>query len=94
MYLNIIIIHSTILLFCGSIINILKRLILISKKTESDKYNIKLEDEVKKQLLELREKDKLLIAQSKLAAVGETLAHIAHQWKQPLTSLSSINLYH
>ncbi|MEA2017755.1 MAG: HAMP domain-containing sensor histidine kinase, partial [Campylobacterota bacterium] len=67
-----------------------KRGILRSKKTESDKYNTKLEDEVKKQLLELREKDKLLIAQSKLAAVGETLAHIAHQWKQPLSQINSV----
>ena len=38
----------------------------------------------------LREKDKLLIAQSKLAAVGETLAHIAHQWKQPLSQINSV----
>jgi len=53
-------------------------------------YNLKLEEEVKKQLLQLRQKDKLLIAQSKLAAVGETLAHIAHQWKQPLGQINSV----
>lgn len=53
-------------------------------------YNKKLEKEVKKQLLELREKDQLLVAQSKLAAVGETLAHIAHQWKQPLSQINSV----
>ena len=52
--------------------------------------NIELENEVEKQLLELRQKDKLLIAQSKLAAVGETLAHIAHQWKQPLSQINSV----
>jgi len=60
---------------------------LISKDIN---YNNKLEDEVKKQLLELREKDKLIIAQSKLAAVGETLSHIAHQWKQPLSQINSV----
>ena len=43
-----------------------------------------------RQLTELREKDKLLIAQSKLAAVGESLAHISHQWKQPLSQINSI----
>ncbi|WP_320035563.1 HAMP domain-containing sensor histidine kinase [Halarcobacter sp.] len=53
-------------------------------------YNKKLEKEVNKQLNELRDKDKLLIAQSKLAAVGETLAHIAHQWKQPLSQINSV----
>ena len=63
-----------------------------SKKKASYVYNKKLEEEVKKQLLELRDKDKLLIAQSKLAAVGETLAHIAHQWKQPLSQINSIVL--
>ncbi|MEA1915168.1 MAG: HAMP domain-containing sensor histidine kinase [Campylobacterota bacterium] len=55
-------------------------------------YNEKLEYEVKKQLLELRAKDELLIAQSKLAAVGETLSHIAHQWKQPLSQINSVVL--
>jgi C4-dicarboxylate-specific signal transduction histidine kinase len=54
------------------------------------KQHQNLEAEVQKQLLELREKDKLLIAQSKLAAVGETLAHIAHQWKQPLAQINSV----
>jgi len=49
-----------------------------------------LETELRKQLQELREKDKLLVAQSKLAAVGETLAHIAHQWKQPLAQINSV----
>ncbi len=57
-----------------------------------NKYNKKLEREVKKQLLELRDKDELLIAQSKLAAVGETLAHIAHQWKQHLSQINSVVL--
>ena len=52
--------------------------------------NNHLEAEVQKQLQELREKDKLLIAQSKLAAVGETLAHIARQWKQPLAQINSV----
>ncbi|NQY94300.1 MAG: HAMP domain-containing histidine kinase [Campylobacteraceae bacterium] len=65
---------------------------LSSKKRNTADYNQKLEAEVKKQLLELRHKDKLLIAQSKLAAVGETLAHIAHQWKQPLSQINSVVL--
>lgn len=63
------------------------------KKKDSFNYNKKLEEEVKKQLLELRDKDELLIAQSKLAAVGETLAHIAHQWKQPLSEINSVVLH-
>ena len=48
----------------------------------------KVEEEVKKNKL----KEQLMYQQSKQAALGELLMNIAHQWKQPLASLGSINI--
>jgi signal transduction histidine kinase len=36
-------------------------------------------------------KDRLLAQQSKMAAMGEMMDAVAHQWKQPLNSLSMMN---
>ena len=36
-------------------------------------------------------KDSLLNQQSKMAAMGEMIANIAHQWKQPLSAITSIS---
>ncbi len=39
----------------------------------------------------LAEKENILIQQSKMAAMGEMLANIAHQWRQPLSVISTIS---
>ena len=38
-----------------------------------------------------KEKDNMLAQQSKMAAMGEMLENIAHQWRQPLSSISTIS---
>jgi PAS domain S-box-containing protein len=50
--------------------------------------NENLHNEVQKQTEENIKKDKILQEQSKLAAMGEMVGAIAHQWRQPLNSLN------
>lgn len=63
---------------------------LIENKQQLEELNQHLEQKVSEAVSELRKKDKILIAQSRQAAMGETIGNIAHQWRQPLNALGLI----
>jgi len=50
--------------------------------------NQTLEQRVKSEIEKNKQKQKILFWQSRMASLGQMLANIAHQWRQPLTELN------
>ena len=63
---------------------------LVQQKTrELKELNLNLEKRIEEAIYQNREKDKILDAQSKMASMGEMIGNIAHQWRQPLSVIST-----
>ena len=60
------------------------------KVKELDEFNQTLHKKVEVEVKKQREKENLLIQQSKLAALGEMIGNVAHQWRQPISAVSAI----
>jgi signal transduction histidine kinase len=61
------------------------------KTKELTIINAELENRVKQEVSNNRQKDMHLVQQSKMANIGEMVSMIIHQWKQPLNAISMIN---
>jgi len=50
-------------------------------------FNENLEEEISSKIEEIHYKDAMLLEKTKLAAMGEMIGSIAHQWRRPLSTL-------
>lgn len=64
--------------------------LLKKRQREIEELNNNLERRVQEELEKNRQKDFVMMHQSRLAAMGEMLGLIAHQWRQPLSALNFI----
>lgn len=68
----------------GTVIDITQR---VTAEQALEELNRTLEQRIAAELALSREKDRMVMQQSRFAALGEMVAGIAHQWRQPLNML-------
>lgn len=56
-----------------------------------EELNNHLESRINKGIDEIRQRDAMLLQQARMAQMGEMLSMIAHQWRQPLSSVAAIS---
>ena len=64
-----------------------------SKSEALKELNETLEKRVEEEIDKNREHEQLLVQKSRFIALGEMISNIAHQWRQPLSELSSIFMF-
>lgn len=61
---------------------------LAEKQRQLEAVNSSLQQRIEDAIAQLRQKDQVMISQSRQAAMGEMIGNIAHQWRQPLNALA------
>ena len=78
----------------GSLLDITKRKryerLMQEEQLQREEMNLTLELRVLEEVERSREKDKLMLQQSRFVAMGEMIGNIAHQWRQPLNKLGIV----
>ncbi len=87
-YLHIIMVSLMHLVLTIVLFLILKT--LSRREFEIQELNASLEMKVQKAKVEIREQEKIIFHQSRLAQMGEMISMIAHQWRQPLMSIAAV----
>ena len=85
--------HDEIGVIQNAIVDMIERIELYNR--ELYELNQTLEEKItlrtaslEEEIVKVKEQEKMLIAQSRLAAMGEMMSMIAHQWRQPLATSS------
>lgn len=63
---------------------------LIESEQKLQKLNMSLNQQIQEGIQALRQKDDMLLKQSRFNAMGEVISAIAHHWRQPLNAISII----
>ncbi len=61
------------------------------KTTELEELNKNLEKRVQEEIEKNKIQEQTILEQSKMAAMGEMIRNIAHQWRQPLSTITTIS---
>ena len=83
-YMNITVNFLMFGLFVIAVYFLLKRV-----QNSEQNYSKLLESKIAEQVELIQSKDKVLFQQSKMASMGEMIGNIAHQWRQPLSVIST-----
>ena len=64
---------------------------IASIELKMNRLNASLAEKVEEKVEELHKQELVMLKQARLAQMGEMIAMIAHQWRQPLSSISAIS---